>query len=82
VCRVLWCDSLFDSSRQEEILLQNGRNGYELGENSEPQRSVVLSLAIDKHVISPIGISVLVMLGFKLLFHFCPLSYYAVSISE
>jgi hypothetical protein len=82
VCRVLWCDSLFDSSCQEEILLQNGRNVDELGDNTEPQRSVVGSLAIDKHLISPIGVFVIVMLGFQLLVHFCPLPYYGVSISE
>jgi hypothetical protein len=44
--------------------------------------AVVLSLAKGKHVISPTGIFVRVILGFKLLFHFCPFSYYAVSISE
>lgn len=82
MCRVLWCDSLFDGFRQEEILLQNGRNVDELGEKSESQRSVVGSLAVGKHLISPIGVFVLVMLGFQLFVHFCPLSYYAVSISE
>jgi len=35
-----------------------------------------------QEVNSPIGIFFLVMLGFKLLFHFCPLHYYAISISE
>jgi len=82
VCRFLCCDNLFDSSRQEEILLQNKRNGYELEENSEPQRSILLPLAIGKHVINSTGLFVLVMPDFKLLFHFCPKSYYAVSFLE